>query len=85
MSTLSLIHILGVSSYGEIDSTYGFGTKGFFTAGNDIGLVLLLTNCLLCYLYLSTQETKYLLKIIVVTVATIMLGTMAGIGGSIII
>lgn len=76
---------LGVSSYGEIDSTYGFGTKGFFTAGNDIGLVLLLTNCLLCYLYLSTQETKYLLKIIVVTVATIMLGTMAGIGGSIII
>ncbi len=76
---------LGVSSYGEVDSGYGFGTKGFFTAGNDIGLVLLLTNCLLCYLYVSTHEINYLLKIIVVTVATIMLGTMAGIGGSIII
>ncbi|WP_018336910.1 O-antigen ligase family protein [Butyricimonas synergistica] len=76
---------LGVNSYGEIDSAYGFGTKGFFTAGNDIGLVLLLTNCLLCYLYLSTHKIYYLIKIIVVTIATIMLGTMAGIGGSIIV
>lgn len=76
---------LGVNSYGEIDSAYGFGTKGFFTAGNDIGVVLLLTNCLLCHLYLSTHEISYLLKIIVVTIATIMLGTMAGIGGSIIV
>jgi len=76
---------VGVSSYGETSAAYGFGTKGFFTAGNDIGLILLLTNCLLCYLYLSTRRFKYLLEIIVVTVGTIMLGTMAGVCGSIVI
>lgn len=76
---------LGVNSYGEIDTAYGFGTKGFFTAGNDIGLVLLMTNCLLCYLYVSTHELKYLLEIMCVTVGTIMLGTMAGIGGTLLI
>lgn len=76
---------LGVNSYGEVDSAYGFGTKGFFTAGNDIGLVLLLTNNLLCYLYLSRNKLHYLFEIVLVTIGTIMLGTMAGIGGSILI
>ncbi len=76
---------LGVSSYGEIDAAYGFGTKGFFTAGNDIGLTLLMTNCLLCYLYVINHKFTYLLKIILVTIGTIMLGTMAGIGGSLLI
>lgn len=75
----------GVSSYGEVDAAYGFGTKGFFTAGNDIGLTLLMTNCLLCYLYVIEHRFRYLCEIILVTIASIMLGTMAGIGGSLLI
>ena len=76
---------LGVSSYGEIDAPYGFGTKGFFTAGNDIGLTLLMTNCLLCYLYVTGHKFRHLCEIILVTIASIMLGTMAGMGGVLLI
>ena len=76
---------IGINSYGEIDSAFGFGTKGFFTAGNDIGVVLLMTNCILSYLYVNTHKYLYLLEILVVASGTLMIGSMTGIIGSLII
>lgn len=73
---------LGVNSYGELDNAFGFGTKGFFTAGNDIGLMLLITSCLLCYLYIESHRVIYLISLCITIIGAIMLGTMAGIGGS---
>ena len=76
---------IGISSYGGADESFGIGTKGLFTAGNDIGLSLLMTNCVLSYLYIKERKIIYFMGFIIVTIGTIMLGTMAGIGGSIII
>ena len=84
ISALSIIFFqlvgIGVSSYGD-----GLGAKGLFTAGNDIGLVLLTGNCVLCYLYTETFHAKYLFAVLTVSAVGIMLGTMAGMGGTIIV
>lgn len=84
ISALSIIFFqiigIGVSTYGD-----GLGAKGLFTAGNDIGLILLTGNCVLCYLYTETFHAKYLFAIIAISAADIMLGTMAGMGGTIVV
>ncbi len=76
-----LITGLGASNY----AGYTLGTKGFFGAGNDICLLLLMGNCVLCYLYTETFHVKYLFAIMLVSLASIMLTSMAGMGGTIVV
>lgn len=76
-----LIFGLGTSAY----NGNALGTRGFFGAGNDIGLLLLMGNCVLCYLYTETFYVKYLFAIMAVSLAAIMLNSMAGMGGTMVV
>jgi hypothetical protein len=61
---------------------YSFGVKGFFKAGNDIGLIMLMCNCLSCYMFIKTSQVYYLFANLLLTVGGIMLGTVTGVFGS---
>lgn len=73
---------IAVVSYGN---DYGFGVRGFFKGGNDIGLALLMCNCITCYMYNYTNRIRYLLCCILLTASAILLGSVAGTLGSIVI
>jgi hypothetical protein len=71
---------IGIPSMG---GDYGFGTKGFFKAGNDIGLTLLLCNCIACYLFFL--DNKFTILIVIFTVGACLIGSIAGLLGSLLI
>lgn len=75
---------VGVNSYGR-EAAYQFGTKGFFAAGNDIGLSILLSNCIACYAMINKFSFMRLLAVILLSIGGIMLGSIAGIGGTVLI
>lgn len=82
--SILLVDLLGLSvnTYG---SNYGYGVKGFFKAGNDISLALILCNCISAY-YLSVRnEYKYILCNIIITIACMRIGSTAALFGSIFI
>lgn len=72
---------LGTGSYSE----ESFGNKGFFIAGNDIGLTMLIANCMACYSYLFFKKYCYLLCMFTISTGSVLLGTFTGIGGTLII
>lgn len=47
---------IGANSYGE---DFGYGTKGLFTAGNDLSLSILLSFCICMYFLMSKGTFKY--------------------------
>jgi hypothetical protein len=69
----------------SISHAYGFSRVGFFGPGNDLGLMLLMINCLVCYMFLHTSKIRYAVANIVITAVTILIGTVAGIFGSMFI
>lgn len=71
----------GTGSY----SDESFGNKGFFIAGNDIGLTMLIVNCMACFSYLSYKKSCYLLCMLIISVGNILLGTFTGVGGTFVI
>lgn len=75
---------IGVNSYGG-ETAYQFGTKGFFTAGNDIGLSILLSNCIACYAILNKFSSVKLSIVVLLSVGGVMIGSIAGIGGTFVV
>lgn len=75
---------LGIShkKYGE---DFGFGIQGLFVAGNDLGLMFLMCNSLACYLFLKTSKFTYAIINLLITSASIMIGSVTGIFGSVLI
>lgn len=71
---------IGVS-YGD----YRFGIKSFFGAGNDIGLALLISLTLSIKHFFENKTLTSLIVPITITIACMLLGTRAGIFGSILI
>lgn len=71
---------IGVLSYGE---TFGYGSKGFFVAGNDISVGLIIGNCLTSYLVTIKNKLRYLFCSVVITIASMMIGSTAGIIGAV--
>jgi H+/Cl- antiporter ClcA len=80
LSIIATIY-LGVSTY-KYSESYSFGFKGFFKAGNDIGLTLLLCNCLACYMYIYTSKIYYIIANLLISTGSIIIGTVAGLYGS---
>lgn len=76
---------MGVGAYGGVDNVYGFGVKGFFKATNDTGIVLLICSCFACHLYSMTRKKRYLLILILLSFSTMLIGSVAGTMGSILI
>jgi hypothetical protein len=69
---------LGRMAYGGS----AFGVMGLVTGGNEFGLTLLMSNCLACYMFFHTSKIRYAVLHILLTIGTIMLGTVAGVFGS---
>lgn len=78
---LGLILGFGMGSYGE----ESFGSKGLFIAANDIGLTMLIANCLASYAFLTTKNIKYLVCLITISLGCLFLGTVTGVGGTFLI
>lgn len=70
---------LGYKSYGE---NFGFGTKGFFIAGNDLGLTLLFTLGLGIYSFLKVRSWRRGMKLLSMISACFFIGSRAGWFGS---
>lgn len=79
---ISFITGIGNASYGE---TYGFGMKGYFIAGNDLGLSMVLSLLLLSISYFDRLNLKNILKLFVIVLACFALGSRVGMLGSILI
>lgn len=78
----SFITGIGRNSYGE---TYGFGMKGFFIAGNDLGLTLIL-SLLLSTLHLFKSFSKILAtKVLIIAIACFLIGSRVGMFGCMLI
>jgi hypothetical protein len=60
----------------------GISITGLVLSGNDFGLTMLMTNCMVCYMYLHTAQKRYAVVNIALTVMTILIGTVAGVLGS---
>lgn len=82
-SSILLFDILGIGvhSYG-LD--YGYGTKGLFIAGNDIGLSLILSNCVVAYFLSTKGEWKYVVYNVIILAACLCIGSTAGIIGTMV-
>lgn len=78
----SFITGFGHHSYGE---DYGFGTKSYFKAGNDLSLTLLYSAALSSiYIYNNTKISN-LIKYIIIILGCILVGTRTGIIGAVFI
>jgi hypothetical protein len=64
------------TGYGRIIDG-GFGVRGFFIAMNDVGLTIILLNVLSCFFYLKTNEIKYLIASLLMTIGASLVGTRA--------
>jgi len=76
---LSFLVGFGVSAYGD----YGFGTKSFFKASNDITLSLLLVLNISLFKFISQNKLIYILISLFILLAVILMGTRAGLIGGI--
>lgn len=80
--SILLSDLLGFSadSYGE---DYGYGVKGLFNAGNDIGLSLILCNCVSAYYIGNGGDTKYILFNVILLITSLRIGSVAGMIGAV--
>lgn len=77
-SIIILCFVLGIGnhSYGE---DYGFGTKGFFKAGNDVSLTMLFTLVFSMVYYLKYSSSIYRLIICyIIALGMILIGSRIG-------
>lgn len=80
--TFSYLTGIGNHSYGE---NYGFGTKSFFTAGNDIGLTLVLSSVFSSMVLFRKKTVANLLKFLIVIVSCSFIGSRVGLFGALIV
>jgi hypothetical protein len=71
----------GVSFY----SQKAVSVTGLLVSGNDFALAMLITNCLVCYMFLVTSKIRYALMNLLISLMTVMIGSVAGIFGTIAI
>jgi hypothetical protein len=83
LSSISMFiaYLGGIAVY-KYGADFSFGIKGLFIAGNDLGLALLMCNCLACYMFVETSRMYYAIANIVISIAAISLGTVAGLFGT---
>ena len=73
---ICFIFDIGNKSYGE---DYGFGTKGFFKAGNDLGLSLIFTLCFSFLYHKKYSDNNYtLLRSLLIAISCVLIGSRAG-------
>lgn len=77
--TISYITGFGQNSYGE---NYGFGTKSFFIAGNDIGITLLYSGIIASIQTFSNFKYKTLIKYIIIIIGCVLIGSRVGMLGA---
>lgn len=70
----------GYNQYGTI-----IGNRGLFRAGNDIGLAMLLLNCIAVYMYQHTKKVCYLILFLLLSSSCLLIATTAGIAGTILV
>ena len=70
----------GYNQYGAL-----IGNRGLFRAGNDIGLAMLLLNCIAIYMYQHTNKICYLVCFLLLSSACLLIATTAGITGTFLI
>ena len=73
---------IGANSYGE---DFGYGTKGLFTAGNDLSLSILLSFCICMYFLMSKGTFKYILYSFPFIIVSLLIGSTAIMVGTILI
>lgn len=66
-------------------SAAGYGVKGFFAAGNDIALSLLLCACISSYYASSSNKIRYFIYNVIIILACFRLGARAATFGSILL
>lgn len=72
----------GQKSYGE---NYGFGTKSFFKAGNDLGMTLLYTSVFASINLVHRISFVNLFKFLIIILSTSLVGSRVGIIGAILV
>ncbi|MGL6178925.1 MAG: hypothetical protein ACRC13_06865 [Tannerellaceae bacterium] len=75
---ISWITGLGIGTYGDNK----LGTKGYFVAGNDIALCLLMSLCLAFALYQHTKSNKYIFFALVIAMSSVLISSFTGIAGA---
>lgn len=65
-------------SYGE---DYGFGTKSYFYAGNELGLTMIYTSIIISLSWLSNMSNKYMIAWIISVFAGLLVGTRVATAG----
>ncbi len=83
-SSLFITEMMGIAYY-KYGENHSFGIKGLFVAGNDLGLTLLICNALACYFFIKTSSIYYALANLIMTSAGIIIGSVTGIFGSVMI
>ena len=70
----SFVTNIGIASYGG--GEYGWGTQGFFYAGNDLGLTLMLSLGFSCLYYIKFKPTIMIfLKISLIAIGSVFIGS----------
>lgn len=72
----------GFNSYGD---DFGYGTKGFFIAGNDLSITILISFCMSLLCFCKKHDIFNVFKIVVILFACFFVGTRSGWFGSIIV
>ena len=80
-ASILLSDLLGITTY-SYSEDYGYGIKGLFNAGNDIGLSLVLCNCISAYYVCKKDGLNYVLFNIVLLVVCFRLGSVASIAAA---
>lgn len=75
----SFVTGFGQNSYGE---NYGFGTKSFFIAGNDIGITLLYSGVVTSIHLFSHYKTINFIKFITIIAGCVLIGSRVGMLGA---
>lgn len=74
---------LGFSSYNTTD--FGYGVKGFFAAGNDTSVTLILCTCITSYYVSNSNKKYYIIYNVIMLIACFRIGTRAANLGALII
>ncbi len=76
---------IGLSTYGNGETTYGFGTTSFFKAQNDISLTMLMGFSFCIYFLFTGKKLVGFTKALIVLLGLILIGTRAGMIGGFLI
>lgn len=80
--SIFVTYFLGISLY-KYGEDYSFGIQGLFIAGNDLGLTFLICNSMNFYKFAKTENPIYIISNIIISLASIVLGSVAGIFGTV--